>query len=172
VIVNEDGYTFLENNNLFYDIIIIDLPDPKTIELGRLYSYEFYKMCYKSLKTNGLIITQAGSPYFGARAFKCIERTMEEAGFATVPLHNQVITLGEWGWIAGAKSLMKEQFKGALQRLDFEDIPTRWINKEAMTLITSFGKDFTREATAPIEINTIHNPVLFNYYMNGDWDLY
>jgi spermidine synthase len=171
-IINEDGYTYLENNEQFFDVIIIDLPDPKTIELGRLYSYEFYKLCFKSLRVNGLIITQAGSPYFGARAFKCIDKTMEEAGFTTVPLHNQVITLGEWGWVAGAKSLGKQQFKNALQGLDFKNIPTRWINKEAMTLITSFGKDFTRETMDSVEVNRIHNPVLFNYYMKGDWDLY
>jgi spermidine synthase len=171
-IINQDGYTFLEKNQNYYDIIIIDLPDPKTIELGRLYSYEFYKLCYKSLRTNGLIITQAGSPYFASRAFKCIDRTMEEAGFATVPLHNQVITLGEWGWISGAKSLSKSQFKQGLQNLDFKGISTKWINHEAMTLITSFGKDFTEDAKDSVEINTIHNPVLFNYYMKGDWDLY
>jgi spermidine synthase len=97
---------------------------------------------------------------------------MEAADFATVPLHNQVVTLGEWGWIAGAKSLSKTRFKHALQQLDFEGIDTRWINHEAMTLITSFGKDFSLDLSDSIEINTIHNPVLFNYYMKGDWDLY
>jgi len=171
-IINADGYTYLENNNEYYDIIIIDLPDPKSIELGRLYSYEFYKLCFRSLRPNGLIVTQAGSPYFAARAFKCIDETMSEAGFATVPFHNQVITLGEWGWVAGAKSLQKEQFKTALQNLDFKGISTKWINKEAMTLMTSFGKDFTRDSRDSVEVNTIHNPVLFNYYLKGDWDLY
>jgi spermidine synthase len=41
-----------------------------------------------------------------------------------------------------------------------------------MTLLTSFGKDISKEAGDSISINTIHNPVLFKYYMNGDWDLY
>lgn len=171
-IINQDGYTFLENEDGYYDIIIIDLPDPKSIELGRLYSYEFYKLCYKSLRPNGLIVTQAGSPYFATRAYKCIDKTISEAGFATVPIHNQVITLGEWGWILGAKSLSKPQFKKALIQLDFQDIPTKWINKDAMTLMTSFGKDFTMGSSDSIEINTIHNPVLFNYYLRGEWDLY
>ena len=171
-IINQDGYTYLERTNKYYDIIIIDLPDPKTIELGRLYSYEFYKLCYKTLKPNGLIITQAGSPYFAARAFNCIEQTISEAGFSTVPIHNQVITLGEWGWILGAKSLSKSQFKTALTNLEFDNIPTKWINHDAMALMTSFGKDFTADSKDSVEINTIHNPVLFNYYMNGAWDLY
>jgi spermidine synthase len=171
-IINQDGYTFLENEDGYYDIIIIDLPDPKSIELGRLYSYEFYQLCYKSLRSNGLIVTQAGSPYFAERAYKCIDKTISEVGFATVPIHNQVITLGEWGWILGAKSLSKAQFKKALIQLDFKDIPTKWINKEAMRLMTSFGKDFTMDSSDSIEINTIHNPVLFNYYLKGEWDLY
>jgi len=171
-VINQDGYTFLEKEDNYYDIIIIDLPDPKTIELGRLYSYEFYKLCHNSLKPNGLIITQAGSPYFAARAYKCIDKTISEAGFSTVPIHNQVITLGEWGWILGAKSLTKTQFKEALVNLEFEGIPTKWINHDAMTLMTSFGKDFTIDPSDSIEINTIHNPVLFNYYLKGEWDLY
>ncbi len=171
-IINQDGYKFLEKERKYYDIIIIDLPDPKSIELGRLYSYEFYKLCFRVLKPNGLIVTQAGSPYFAYRAFKCIDRTMTEAGFATIPIHNQVITLGEWGWILGSKSLSKKQFKKALLKLEFHDIPTKWINHEAMTLLTSFGKEFTIDPKDSIEINTIHNPVLFKYYLNGEWDLY
>lgn len=170
--INHDGYAYLEQENKYYDIIIIDLPDPKSIELGRLYSFEFYKLCNKVLRPNGLIVTQSGSPYFAARAFKCIEQTISEAGFSTVPIHNQVITLGEWGWILGSKSLSREQFKQALVNLEFDDISTKWINHEAMTLMTSFGKDFTIDSSDSTEINTIHNPVLFKYYLNGEWDLY
>ena len=33
---NEDGFTFLSNNKDFYDVIIVDLPDPRTVELSRL----------------------------------------------------------------------------------------------------------------------------------------
>ncbi len=171
-IINQDAFTYLEKDNHFYDIIIVDLPDPKTIELGRLYSFEFYKMCYRSLRPNGMMITQAGSPYFAARAFKCIDASMAAAGFNTLPLHNQVVTLGEWGWIVGAKSLTSEQFKKGLQSLHFDNVETKWINHEAMQLITSFGKEFALKPDEKVEINTIHHPVLYKYYLNGQWDLY
>lgn len=173
-IVNEDGYNFLEDHNQYYDAIIIDLPDPKTVEIGRLYSYEFYKLCHKRLRPHGLVITQAGSPYYAARAFNCIDKTMTTAGFATVPLHNQVITLGEWGWVMGAKNSDSNQLKTSLQQLQFErpKIETRWINHDAMTLITSFGKELFEDDTVGIEVNKIHNPVLYKYYLNGNWDVY
>ncbi len=171
-VINQDAYIFLEQNQGFYDVIIIDLPDPKTIEIGRLYSHEFYQLCQKRLRPHGLIVSQAGSPYYAWRAFQCVDTTMQSAGFTTVPLHNQVITLGEWGWIIGAKGISREDLLVNLRGLNFDQIQTKWINHQAMTLITSFGKDFFNYSKDPIEVNTIHNPVLYKYYLKGKWDLY
>lgn len=169
---NEDAHHFLSQSKDFYDVIIIDLPDPRTLELGRLYSLEFYKMCYKHLRSGGMIITQAGSPYFATRAFNCIVKTMREAEFVTLPLHNQVITLGEWGWSLGVKTNRNFNLKECLQKLKFECIETHWINNESMKLITSFGKNIYPIAPDSVEINQIHNPVLYKYYLKGNWDLY
>ena len=171
-IINTDGFNYLEDSRQYFDVIIVDLPDPKTIELGRLYSFEFYSLCNKRLRPNGFLITQAGSPYYAARAFNCIDLTMQQAGFTTIPLHNQVVTLGEWGWVLGAKDVEKDRLKNALQNLDLGDIPTTWINREAMTLLTSFGKKAFMQDTMRVEVNRIHNPVLYRYYLDGRWDLY
>jgi len=171
-VINTDGYNYIEETQEMFDVIIIDLPDPKTIEMGRLYSYEFYSKCYKHLRKFGVIVTQAGSPYFAANAFKCINSTITKAGFTTVPMHNQVVTLGEWGWVLGAKSISQENLKKELQALEFNNIETQWINNEAMRLLTSFGKDFFAKDSIDIEVNEIHNPVLYKYYLNGSWDLY
>ena len=65
-----------------------------------------------------------------------------------------------------------DKLKRELQDLTFYDIPSRWLNNEAMLLMTSFGKDITLDAEESVEINSIHNPVLFKYYLNGNWDLY
>jgi spermidine synthase len=173
-IFNKDAYIHLEQNSTdFYDVIIADLPDPRNIELGRLYSHEFYTLCSRKLRKNGLIITQSGSPYFATKAYNCIDKTMQSAGFTTAKLHNQVISMGEWGWVIGTKSTStnKGQFKQKLQALDFSNIYTNWIDHEAMQLITSFGKDFFKSKDS-IEINKVHNPVLYQYYLNGNWDLY
>ena len=171
-IINADGFNYLEDSREYFDVIIIDLPDPKTVELGRLYSYEFYKLCYSKLRPHGLIITQAGSPYYAARAFNCIDITMQAAGFSTVPLHNQVVTLGEWGWVMGSKLGNREEIKKALQALQYHDITTQWINHDAMTLITSFGKGIFPDDHQSVQVNKIHNPVLYKYYLDGKWDLY
>lgn len=171
-ILNMDGFNFMEDTRQYFDAIIIDLPDPKSVELGRLYSFEFYKMCYKKLRPNGVIITQAGSPYYAKRAFDCIDKTLEEAGFTTLPLHNQVVTLGEWGWVMGAKDIEKDKLKTSVQNIDMTGIPTVWLNNSAMALITSFGKQVFKFQDDSVEVNKIHNPVLYKYYLNGRWDIY
>jgi spermidine synthase len=171
-LINTDGYNYIENTDEMYDVIMIDLPDPKTIEMGRLYSYEFYSKCYRHLRKYGIIVTQAGSPYFAPKAFACIDKTMQKAGFSTTPLHNQVVTLGEWGWVLGAKNISKDNLKKELTNLQFSSVETKWINNEAMSLITSFGKDYFEADSLVIEVNEIHNPVLYKYYLNGTWDVY
>ena len=169
---NGDAYTYLQKTDEYYDVIIVDFPDPKSIEIGRLFSLEFYKLCYQQLRPNGVVIVQSGSPYYASKAFYCIEKTVAEAGFNTVPLHNQVLTLGEWGWVLGAKSIPQEQLKPTLRSLHFEDIETRWLTHDAMSLITSFGKGLIKLDSSEVEVNMIHNPVLPTYYRNGNWDLY
>jgi spermidine synthase len=173
-IYNKDAYIHLEQNTAdFYDVIIADLPDPRNIELGRLYSHEFYTICHRKLRKNGLIITQAGSPYFATDAYNCIDITMQSAGFTTTKLHNQIISMGEWGWILGTKNpnISAAKLTEKLRAIKFENIKTNWINQEAMQLITSFGKDFYKSNDS-VQVNKVHNPVLYKYYLKGNWDIY
>lgn len=171
-VFNGDAFNWLEKTNRFFDVIIADFPDPKTIELNRLYSKEFYQLCHRHLRPNGVMVTQATSPYYTTTAFRGIDVTMTAAGFNTIPLHNHVYTFGEWGWVIGAKSIPKDQLKPILQEQSFEDVDVRWITKDAMSLLSSFGKDIVLDKVDSIEVNAIHNPVLYKYYRDGNWSIY
>jgi spermidine synthase len=169
-VINEDGFTYLEQIDKNFDVIIADFPDPRTVDLGRLYSKEFYWLCRKALSEKGMLVTQAGSPYYAKTAFDCIERTIQSAGFTTLPIHNQVVTLGEWGWVIGSKE--KRTLKNALQNVNVNGLATQWLTNEALTALSSFGKEVFRPTHDEIEVNQIHNPVLYKYYLGGRWDLY
>jgi len=172
-IINLDGYKFIEDTDKFFDLIIIDLPDPRNVELSRLYSQEFYTLCRRHLRPNGIMVTQAGSPYYAAESFACILKTVEAAGFSSIPLHNQILTMGEWGWVLGVNGdVSDEEIIHKLKNADFDKIETKWLNQEAIGLITSFGKDFFMEKNDSIRINKIHDPVLYRYFLKGSWDLY
>ncbi len=170
-IINQDAYSYLAKTLDYFDVMIIDFPDPQNADLSRLYSLEFFKLCQKQLRPEGVLITQSGSPYYAPDAFKCIQRTLNAAGFSTLPLHNQVLTMGEWGWVIGSKYIPQAQLKPILQRMEFKNVQTRWLNNESMQLITSFGKDLAPRQDS-VEINTIHNPVLHTYYNKGNWALW
>ncbi|WP_281614679.1 polyamine aminopropyltransferase [Flammeovirga sp. SubArs3] len=171
-VINDDAFTFLERDNNFYDVILLDFPDPKSIELGRLQSLENYRQCYKHLRPHGIVVTQAGSPYYATKAFYCIEKTMQAADFNTVPLHNQILTLGEWGWIVGGKDMSSDEMKSKIRHANLDDIPTKWLNKEALYSISTFGKALIDFDSTKVEINTVHNPVLPTYYGKANWDLF
>ena len=95
---------------------------------------------------------------------------MKTAGFTNLQMHNQVLTLGEWGWIIGSKKYTKKQMIQQLKKTSFKDLHNKWLNQEAIPLITSFGKPLID--TSKVQINTINSPMLYKYYLNGNWDLY
>lgn len=165
--VAKDAFIFLEDSNDIYDAIFIDLPDPNNVDLNKLYTKEFYYICKSKLSDNGILITQSGSPYYATKAFYCIEKTLRAAGFKTLPLHNQILTLGEWGWIIGTKQNITKQ---QLAQIDVSNLPLKWFNNNAISQITSFGKPLTD--TTDIKINTIFSPKLYTYYKEGNWHLY
>ncbi len=171
-VYNNDAFNFLADSMVFYDVMIVDFPDPKSIEINRLYSLEFYQLCFQHLRPQGIMITQAGSPYYATKAFDCINKTMQAAGFETLPMHNQVLTMGEWGWIIGNKTLKSDELKKAMQSLQINNVETKWLNHDAMLQITSFGKNWKNNDEEEIEVNTIHNPVLYRYYEQGSWYVY
>jgi len=162
-----DAFKFLETTNKLYDIIFIDLPDPNNVDLNKLYTREFYFLCYNKLKHDGAIITQAGSPYYATKAFYSVEKTMQNSKFHTFPLHNQILTLGEWGWVIGTKEpISKQRFNS----IDLQGLNLRWLNQDALKQISSFGKPLID--TSDIKVNTLISPVLYNYYSKGNWNLY
>jgi spermidine synthase len=169
-VVNQDAFQFLENSNEFYDVMILDFPDPKSIDLNRVYTREFYTLCNKRLRPLGHIITQAVSPYYTTKAFRSIEKTLGASGFHTLPIHNHVYSFGEWGWVIGSKSESSDYMKKQLLQTDFNHLDVQWITNESINLMTSFGKDLIKADT--IEVNTIHNPVIYRYYLDGTWARY
>ncbi len=172
-VVNADAFAFLQDSPHLFDVIIIDLPDPNSAELARLYSLNFYRLCKKHLKRGGSLVTQATSPFFSRRAFVCIHKTMAEAGFSVLPYHNHIPTLGEWGFVLGvdAELLEAAALKEIVQGLSFQEIETRFLNQEAMIAMVHFGKGVFRDA-GEIEVNRESRPVLPSYYRQGRWEVY
>lgn len=169
-IIHQDAFQYLEQNDQLYDVVIIDLPDPNNVDLNKLYTREFYYLCNKRLSKDGMLITQAGSPYYASKAFYCIEKSMQASGFNTLPIHTQVLTMGQWGWVVASKVLTKQELKSNFITIDYDTLNLKWLNNEAAESLPLFGKPLVD--TNNIEINTLFTPVLYTYYKSGNWKLY
>lgn len=172
-LVHQDAYRFLQEDDQLYDVIIIDLPDPKTIEVARLYTLEFYQLAARHLAAGGRLVTQATSPFFSKQAFLSILKTMRAAGLPAIAYHNHIPTMGEWGWVLGVKSpsLHEQKLKEALLRLSFEELPTRFLNAEAMAHMLNFGKGVF-DKIDEIAVTNELDLAVYHYYRQGEWDIY
>ncbi|WP_102142990.1 polyamine aminopropyltransferase [Mycobacterium hubeiense] len=98
-VVIDDAMSWLRRSDSgAFDAVIVDLPDPDTPVLGRLYSTEFYGLIGRVLAPGGLLTVQAGSPYSMPNAYWRNISTIESAGFAVTPYHVHVPTFGDWGF--------------------------------------------------------------------------
>jgi spermidine synthase len=170
-VVNEDAYKFVENSSDFYDVVIIDLPDPNHPSLGKLYTVEFYGLLEKRLAVGGAIITQSTSPYFAPEAFWCIHRSLEEVFAVVLPMTVNVPSFGPWGFNLALKQPARvspehpdpvaQATTRLQQRLFQENLSFRYLSPEVVPTLFAFEPDI---AERPVEPNRLSSQILVQYY--------
>lgn len=157
-VINADAGQWLENAGTAFDAIIIDLPDPNSYGLGKLYSEPFYRLLRQHLAENGRVVVQATSPYFAPHAYWCVVTTLEAAGFKTYPYHAYVPSFGEWGFVIADRH-------GRYQPPSAYALPMRWLDATQTRDMFRFPADMQR---VPVEPNRLNNQALVRYF-EEDW---
>lgn len=157
--VAQDAWVFLEKNELPWDVIVVDLPDPNNVSLARLYSRDFYHLLRANLSENGVTVTQATSPYYARQAFWSIAESMKAADLGEVtPYHVHVPSFGDWGFVAAGK-----------RRFHIEPttppVATRFLDKSSINDALTFDKDLLPRR--PARVSTLDKPSVHEYYMDG-----
>lgn len=160
-IYTEDAYEYLEKNKKKYDLIIVDLPDPNSESLNKLYSNLFYRMCKNSLNLGGILVSQSISPYYAPKAFWCIHKTMASEGLYVKAYHLEVPSFGDWGFNMAGQRVFSDKFQIQVQ--------TKYLSEENIPALFLFGKD---EVDKTVEINRLTRPILMDYYNKAieDWE--
>ncbi len=142
-----------------FDAIIVDLPDPDTPVLGRLYSTEFYALAAHALTPDGLMVVQAGSPYSTPTAFWRTVSTIRAAGYAVTPYHVHVPTFGDWGFALG-----RHTASPPAPRVP-PDAPTlSFLDQRVLDAATVFAADVGPRALNP---STLANPRIVDDMRHG-----
>ena len=173
LILNYDADWFLRKiKNRKWDVIIIDFPDPQTIELAKLYSWEFYVKVRSVLTKNGIIVTQATSPYYAKEVFLCINRTMKAAGFKTILYQGFIGSFGgNWGWIIGhllADDNLDERLK-LFDQLHFFEVKSRYLSPNMFKAFRIFGKGDLIAKEYPNTINYLTSTPTLNVIYEKSW---
>ncbi len=133
-----------------FDAVIVDLPDPDTPVLGRLYSTEFYALVSHALAPDGLMVVQSGSPYSTPTAFWRTVSTVESAGYKVTPYHVYVPTFGDWGF-----ALARRGDTAPRPVLPPNAPPLRFLNQSVLDTATVFSPDVQPR---PLEPSTLEHP--------------
>lgn len=163
-----DAAKFLETVPFKADVIIVDLPDPNSVEISLLYSRGFYQELSKRLAPGGVTVVQSTSPVHAPEVYLEIGRTMAAAGLEVVPYHDNVPSFGEWGWWLGCVGKRcAEQLKQKIAQLEQFSVPTRYLTPERLRANLSFGLvngvSFFDSSESTV-INTMTDPTMFIRY--------
>jgi len=165
-IMNIDADLFLSNVRGSWDVIFIDLPDPSSVELSKLYTKGFYMKVRRVLSEHGVMVVQSTSPYYAKKSYLCIGETLRAAGFNAIPYHENVPSFGEWGWWMSFKDSVSDKvIMGLIKDLKIE-VPTKFLTEDVFRRELVFGKG---ELEGDVEVNTLMYHVLLEYYLNEDW---
>jgi spermidine synthase len=159
-----EGRKFVETSSERFDVVIIDATDPvKRGPSASLYTREFYGNVDDVLTEEGLMVTQATSPYHNRRQFSTIFSTVASVFPVTrahqvwVPVYNTV-----WGFVTGSKkhdpsSLSPSDVERKLVERGVRELG--FYNPRMHTVIFTLSKDLEEELSKPAKISTDAEPV-------------
>lgn len=158
-VVIDDAMRWLRGAEGGFDAVIVDLPDPDTPALGRLYSTEFYALVAHALAPGALMVVQAGSPFSTPTAFWRTVATIQSAGYAVTPYHAYVPTFGDWGF-----ALARPGDTAPTPRVPGNAPPLRFLNQHVLDAATVFPDDVRPR---PLEPSTLDNPRIVDDMRHG-----
>jgi len=163
-VINKDAWTFIRDDSSIYDLIILDLPDPKDFAVSKLYSREFYAPLVERMAAHGGVVTQAGSPLFARDAYWSVVRTMSETRnphsvtdpLSVTPYHVYVPSFGDWGFVLASATQLRKT----------EELPRnlRFFSPDLWQSMTTFADDMS---PTNAQANSILSHRLVRYYENG-----
>jgi spermidine synthase len=157
-VVNTDAMIWLEEAGAApFDVAIVDFPDPSNFSLGKLYTTRFYRLLASRLTPEATVSVQSTSPLFAQKSYWCIVRTMEAAGFNTLPYQTTVPAFGVWGFVLASRTPLTPP----------HDLPSelRYLNERTLASLFVFPEDMK---PVEVEVNRLDNQILVRYY-DEEW---
>jgi spermidine synthase len=162
---NLDAMKYLQDSDRFYDVVLVDLPDPSDADMAKLYSRSFFELAGRRLARGGMLACQATSPFLSREAFWCIVHTVDAARWGpghadrlhARPYHTHVPTFGTWGFVLAGHD------PPPVERIRL-DVPTRYLTPALVPTLFVFPADMDRVETP---VSRLDDPVVARLYRHG-----
>jgi len=161
-VIQADAFTEVPQMAELFDVIIADFPDPDRDAIAKLYSQGFYQRLLSRLAPDGVLVTQASSPFFAPKAFACVAATLESTGLKTYPYVIDVPSFGLWGFVMATRSPFSPE------QLTLP-IATRFLNEPTLHNLFDLPKDIE---LGDVEVNRLSHPVIVRYQADPRWAAY
>ncbi|SHN05766.1 polyamine aminopropyltransferase [Gracilibacillus kekensis] len=169
-ISHQDAFQYLESSQDWFDVIIVDLPDPNNESLNKLYTKEFYSLIRNHLNPTGTAMIQATSPVFAREVYWTISNTVSATNLHVENFHVDVPSFGNWGFVMASREAID------LNKIEIE-VDTKYLENELLQSLTTFGKDEDENILdqngdqKELGVNTLIDPVLIPLYEKS-WEYY
>ncbi|MGA1865313.1 MAG: hypothetical protein ACMUHX_09645 [bacterium] len=166
--IHKDARLYTKETDTVYDIIIIGLPDPKTAQLNRMYTMEFYNLASNKLSRNGVMAFSVTSSenYIGPHLgdfLRCVYKTVREV------FPEPLVAPGDTAYfIAGKnKDFLTLDPDIIIQRLSARNIETHFFSEWYLPSLLSEERvndlKLIFEDTEGVWINTDLRPICYFY---------
>ena len=152
-IVNTDAFSYLEQSDEVFDVLVVDFPDPTNFSIGKLFTNAFYALLDSHLAASGYAVIQTTSPLVARKSFWTVVHTIESVGLIATPYHAHVPSFGEWGFVIASRR--PYHLPATLPE------GLRFLNTKSLPLLFDFAQDMD---ALPTEINRLSNQVLVTTY--------
>ena len=157
-IIYGDAFNQAPDLNEIFDVIIADFPDPDEKIIAKLYSEGFYRRLMGRLADNGVLVTQASSPFFAPKVLSCIATTLSEVGLKVNPYAVNVPSFGPWSFVLASRShINAEQLQLSVN--------TRFLTPTILHDLFELPKDI--QIYDDVEINRLSHPVIVRYQFDS-----
>lgn len=168
-IQHEDGRFFIKRTKEKFDIIIVNLPDPTTLQLNRFYTREFYRKARSHLKEGGILACRISSKEAIisdelARYNASVYKTLNSAfGFVSyIPGENLIfITSDNSQILEGRPHVLIERFKERMVRTRF--LTSYHIKDKYYAHTLTYFKERLTQQYNIAKLNSDFHPICFYY---------
>lgn len=160
-IVLADARRFVRHTRERFDVIIMDLPQPSTLQLNRFYTSEFFHEARSILTPGGVLCFPMGeyANYISGELARMLSSCQRTA--ATAFRNSQMIPGGRIYFLGSDGPL----FLDIAARLGSAGIDTKFVRRSYLDAMLTPDRflDLQRAASVPARVNRDFDPMLYTY---------